>query len=110
MRVFSQGYPTMSPQHDSLMSSSLPPMSTFRGGQQVPPTSSSNYSSTSPTLHGTDLAAPPSAHPPNAAAAPPGGSQTGDALGKALGTVSEDSQVASPVVFFSQRWWHQALI
>lgn len=63
----------MSPsQHESMINSGLPPMSTFRGGQ---PTTSS-YSSTSPTVNGSEMIRNPTT------------SQTGDALGKALASVS----------------------
>lgn len=66
------GYPAMSPsQHDSMINSGLPPMSTFRGGQ---PTTSS-YSSTSPTVNGSEMLRNPTS------------SQTGDALGKALASI-----------------------
>ena len=66
------GYPAMSPsQHESMINSGLPPMSTFRGGQ---PTTSS-YSSTSPTVNGSEMIRNPTT------------SQTGDALGKALASI-----------------------
>lgn len=60
------------PQHDSMINSGLPPMSSFRGGQ---PTTSA-YSSTSPSVvNGSDMIRNPAS------------SQTGDALGKALASI-----------------------
>ncbi|KAJ8319586.1 hypothetical protein KUTeg_002863 [Tegillarca granosa] len=67
------GYPNISPSQ----ASGLPPMSTFRGGTQVPPTTSS-YSSTSPSVNGSEMM---SNHGNQ------GSSQTGDALGKALASI-----------------------
>ncbi|VDH91718.1 transcription factor 4/12 [Mytilus galloprovincialis] len=76
-----QGYPAMSPsQHDNMINSGLPPMSTFRGGQ---PTTSA-YSSTSPTVNGgTEMIRPPAS------------SQTGDALGKALASIYSPNEHTS---------------
>ena len=68
----------MSPSQESLLNSGLPPMSTFRG-QTVPP-SSSSFSSTSPTVNGSDMVS----NRGNQGAS----QQTGDALGKALASVS----------------------
>lgn len=69
--LYLQGqYPS---QHESMINSGLPPMSSFRGGQ---PTTSA-YSSTSPSVvNGSDMIRNPAS------------SQTGDALGKALASVS----------------------
>ena len=61
-----------------MINSGLPPMSSFRG-QTVPP-SSSSFSSTSPTVNGADMVSNRS----NQGAS----QQTGDALGKALASVS----------------------
>lgn len=64
-----QGYPhPVSPNQEPMLASGLPPMSTFRGTQ--PPTSSA-YSGSSPTVNGSQPQI-----------------QTGDALGKALASVS----------------------
>jgi hypothetical protein len=77
LRVF-QGYHPVSPDQEAMMSSGLPPMSTFRGG----PTTSS-YTNTSPTVNGSDMIASRGSHGNQGAT-----SQTGDALGKALASVS----------------------
>lgn len=63
-----------------MIPSGLPPMSTFRNSSNtLPPVSSSTFSSTSPTVNGSDLMQ---------ANRNQGSSQTGDALGKALASVS----------------------
>ncbi|XP_041355899.1 transcription factor 4-like isoform X1 [Gigantopelta aegis] len=70
-------YHPMSPNQDAMnMSSGLPPMSTFRGSSM--PTTSSAYSSTSPSVNGTEMLPSRSSQ---------GSSQTGDALGKALASI-----------------------
>ena len=85
-RCLSQGYHPMSPSTDMLPA--LPPMSSFRGGGVAPPPPpppQSAYSSPPPpTTNGADL-------PPTSTRVPSSGSgtqQTGDALGKALASVS----------------------
>lgn len=73
------GYHAVSPNHDAMMPSGLPPMSTFRNSNNtLPPVSSSTFSSTSPTVNGSDLMQ---------ANRNQGTSQTGDALGKALASI-----------------------
>ena len=67
-----QGYPhPVSPNQD-LLNSGLPPMSTFRG-QPIPPSSATYTNSSSSVTTGNQGQ---------------GSSQTGDALGKALASVS----------------------
>ncbi len=100
--IFQGPYQGMSPNHD-LMSSSLPPMSTFRGPGQPPGTP--GYQSNSPTVNGGEMAGGPgggSAPPPSGqgnsgnTSAPPGGGSgpaagsgsQSDALGNALKSVS----------------------
>ncbi|XP_071098705.1 transcription factor 4-like isoform X7 [Haliotis cracherodii] len=70
------GYHPVSPSQESLMSSGLPPMSTFRGGPAMPNTSTA-YSTTSSSVNGSEMMSN----------RPQGGSQTGDALGKALASI-----------------------
>ncbi len=71
----------MSPgSHTDLLASGLPPMSSFRGGQ-VP----SSYPDTPPTVNGSEIPVGQGQQPPPP---PPTTSQTGDALGKALASVS----------------------
>ncbi|XP_046580774.1 LOW QUALITY PROTEIN: transcription factor 4-like [Haliotis rubra] len=70
------GYHPVSPNQESLMSSGLPPMSTFRGGPAMPNTSTA-YSTTSSSVNGSEMMSN----------RPQGGSQTGDALGKALASI-----------------------
>ncbi|KAK3095875.1 hypothetical protein FSP39_020185 [Pinctada imbricata] len=69
----SQGYPT--PSQSSMLASGLPPMSTFREGTSQPP---ATYSSTSPTVNGTEMMGGRGNH---------AGSQTGDAINKALASI-----------------------
>ncbi|XP_033725783.1 transcription factor 4-like isoform X3 [Pecten maximus] len=70
------GYPTISMAQENMLSSGLPPMSTFRGGTNLPP-SSSSFSSSSPSVNGDMMGG----------RATQGPSQTGDALGKALASI-----------------------
>lgn len=74
-----QGYSTLSPNHNAMMPPGLPPMSIFRPDGQLPP-SSSGYSNTSPTVNGSEMINSRGSQ---------GSSQTGDALGKALASVSK---------------------
>ena len=113
MHIFDfQGYPphhhpnAVSPNHE-LMSPSLPPVSTFRPGPGIGPggmttasgTSSVAYSGSSPA-NGADMGGgsgsggPSTSANPTSASNPNGSSssqQTGDALGKALASVSIQS-------------------
>ncbi|XP_014769494.1 transcription factor 12 isoform X1 [Octopus bimaculoides] len=76
------GYHTVSPNHEAMLSSGLPPMSTFRSSSNtlptVPPVSSSTFSNTSPTVNGSDIMQ---------ASRNQGTTQTGDTLGKALASI-----------------------
>ena len=67
-----QGYPSVPPSQDNMV---LPPMATFRPGTTMPSTS---YSSTSPTING------------GGGSSGGQGSQTGDAINKALASVSTE--------------------
>ncbi|XP_046350331.1 transcription factor 4-like isoform X4 [Haliotis rufescens] len=79
------GYHPVSPSQESLMSSGLPPMSTFRGGPAMPNTSTA-YSTTSSSVNGSEMMSN----------RPQGGSQTGDALGKALASVPQHRRAPPP--------------
>ncbi|XP_021366279.1 transcription factor 12-like isoform X3 [Mizuhopecten yessoensis] len=70
------GYPTISMAQENMLQSGLPPMSTFRGGTNMPP-SSSSFSSSSPSVNGDMMGGRGTQGP----------SQTGDALGKALASI-----------------------
>ena len=72
MRLSLQGYPSVPPSQDNMV---LPPMATFRPGTTMPSTS---YSSTSPTING------------GGGSSGGQGSQTGDAINKALASVSTE--------------------
>ena len=79
-----QGYHAMSPNAE--MMPGLPPMSSFRGGS-LPP-SSAPYNNTSPAVNSSEIVGATN-HANTSVAAPSGGSpETGDALGKALASVS----------------------
>ncbi|GAB1605694.1 transcription factor 4-like isoform X2 [Argonauta hians] len=82
------GYHTVSPNHEALLSSGLPPMSTFRSSSNTvpPPVSSSTFSNTtSPTVNGADMMQAAAAAA--AASRNQGTTQTGDTLGKALASI-----------------------
>ncbi|XP_050395651.1 transcription factor 4 isoform X3 [Patella vulgata] len=73
------GYPPISPNQEAMLSSGLPPMSSFRG-QTMPATSS-------PTVNGSEIIA----NRPN----PVNTQQTGDALGKALASIYSTEHTGS---------------
>lgn len=81
------GYPPMD--HDSRLPPSLPPMSSFRQpGSTQPADSSAQYMQPSPTLHAAPSRATDSNNPGS-------GTQTADALGKALASMySTDTPVS----------------